>query len=106
MTGAMSRRKGSRAEAAVVNQLRKWWPNARRNFDSGSAGGGDVTGPAGVSIEVKCVEKLNIWQALEQAARDADPLHLPVVVFKRNGTDWYAALPADELWTLLKLREA
>ena len=106
MTGAMSRRKGSRAEAAVVNLLREWWPNARRNFDSGSAGGGDVIGPPGCSIEVKCQERLNIWAALEQADRDADPLHTPIVVFKRNGTDWYAALPAAELFALLKLREA
>jgi len=103
----MSRTKGARAEAEVVSILRAaGWPHARRVFDSGSAGGGDVQGPAGVVFEVKRTERLNIWEAIEQAETGATNRELPVVAFRRNRSGWYAALPLDELLALLKLREA
>lgn len=103
----MSRTKGSVAELEVTRLLRDaGWPHARRVFDSGSSGGGDVQGPPGVVFEVKRAEKLNIWQALEQAEAGATNRELPVVAFRRNRSGWYAALPLDELLALLKLREA
>jgi len=102
-----SRSKGNRGEVEVVHLLREHgWPHARRVFDSGSAGGGDVQGPAGVVIEVKRTERLRIHEALEQAASGCAPHDIPVVAFRRNGGEWFAALPLDELLALLKLREA
>lgn len=105
--GAMSRTKGVRAEAEVVSILRAaGWPHARRVFDSGSAGGGDVQGPPGVVFEVKRTERLRIHEALEQAAAGCQPHELPVLAFRRSRGRWYAALELDELLALLRLREA
>jgi hypothetical protein len=53
------------------------------------------------SVECKNQEALNIWKALEQADRgDRDPL----LVFKRNHSDTYCALPFDALLDLLEER--
>lgn len=104
---ALSRRKGAGAELEVTRLLRDaGWPHARRVFDSGSSGGGDVQGPPGVVFEVKRTERLKIWEAIEQAEAGATNRELPVVAFRRNRSGWYAALPLDELLALLRLREA
>lgn len=101
-----SRVKGQRGEVEVVHMLREHgWPHARRVFDSGSAGGGDVQGPPGVVIEVKRTERLAIHQALAQAEAGCAPTEIPVVAFRRSRSGWYAALPLDELLALLRLRE-
>ena len=52
------------------------------------------------SVEAKNVESLNVWKALEQAQANANGAH-PLLVFKRNRTDIYAALPLDTLLALL-----
>jgi hypothetical protein len=56
-------------------------------------------------IEVKFVEALNIWGALEQArlgaARVKGRSLVPVVFFKRSRTALFVALNADDLWRLL-----
>ena len=105
--GAMSRRKGSRAEAELVAILRAaGWPHARRVFDSGSAGGGDVEGPAGVHLEVKRCERLQVLAWCRQAESEARSTDVPVVAFRTSGEPWRAVLPLDELLALLRLREA
>jgi len=105
--GRASRRRGARGEQEVVELLKAHgWTQARRNFGSGSQGGGDITGVPGVCIEVKLQEALNIWKALEQVHRAAQPTELPVVAFRRNNVGWYAAVPLDEFLALLKLLEA
>ena len=50
-----------------------------------------------LSIECKCVERLNVWQCLEQATVNAQ-LHdgaTPCLVFSRNRSPTYAVLPWD-----------
>lgn len=46
------------------------------------------------SIEMKCVEALNIWGALAQAQENVDH-GVPVVFFKRSGTQMFVALDAE-----------
>ena len=53
------------------------------------------------SVEAKNVEKLNIWQAIEQAEGNNREL-IPLVVFKRNRSDVYCAMKLDDLMNLLK----
>ena len=50
-----------------------------------------------LSIECKCVEKLNVWSCLEQAERNAPPDATPCLVFSRNRAPTYAVVP----WTVL-----
>lgn len=106
--GRASRDKGSRGELEVVEMIRAaGWPFCHRNFDSGSAGGGDVArGPAGVAVEIKRTEALRLREAWKQAVDDAAPRReIPVVMHRWNGGEWIAMLPADELLALLAHRE-
>lgn len=108
MSGMRSRSKGARGELEVVEMIRAaGWPACHRNFDSGSAGGGDVArGPRGVAIEIKRTEALRLREAWQQAQDDARPrLEIPVVMHRWNGGEWIAMLPADELLALLAFRE-
>jgi hypothetical protein len=52
-----------------------------------------------ISIEVKNVEQIRIWESLKQCEDNAAD-HTPVLFFKRNGSKLYACLPAEELLKL------
>ena len=52
------------------------------------------------SIECKNQEKLNIWEALDQAEGNSGK-HTPLVIFKRNRSKTYAVLEFKELLKLL-----
>jgi hypothetical protein len=53
------------------------------------------------AIESKNVERLNIWEALQQAEDNASPESPPIVFFKRARTSLYVAMPATEFLKLL-----
>lgn len=102
-----SRRRGGVGEREVVAVAHAHgFADARRNFGSGAQGGGDITGVPGCAVEVKYQESLNIWNALAQCETAATSIETPVVAFRRNGSQWYAALPLDELFALLQLKGA
>jgi hypothetical protein len=48
------------------------------------------------SIEVKNCEKINIWQALAQAAANSTDELPPILFFKRAHTELYVALRASD----------
>lgn len=104
---AQPRSKGNRAEREIIDMLRGLgWTAARRNFQSGGQGGGDVIGgPQGVHVEVKHRERCAIWEWIAQAANEARPTDCPAVFFRRNRSPWYVAVPADEYLELVKFRE-
>jgi hypothetical protein len=105
---AMQRRKGAAAEREVIAIFRDHgWPNARRTSDgrSQSTRGDVIGGPEGIHVEVKRQERLNVPAALTQAANDANPHDIPVVVHRPSRHEWMATLPLSELLPLLALRE-
>ena len=104
---AQPRSKGSRAEREIIDLLRSMgWKSARRNYQSGGQGGGDIIeGPADVHIEIKHRARCAIWEWLAQAEGEARPTDTPAVFFRRNRSAWYAAVPAEEYLALVKLRE-
>lgn len=106
--GRMSRAKGGRGEREVVQLARAaGFHDAARTHDGRTqVGRGDIAGIPGVHVEVKRREKLAVRAWLDEAAAEAHEHDLPVVAFRQNGGDWYAALPLDELLALLKHREA
>lgn len=97
-----SRAKGKRGELQARDLLRRFGFEARRSQQfAGSVGSADLTHDIpGVHVEVKYVERLNIQEAMEQARRDCGDL-VPVVLHRRNGTDWLVTLPADEFLRLV-----
>lgn len=58
-----------------------------------------------IHIEAKNVERLNIWNALAQSRRDARDDEMATVMFKKNRTDIYVAMPLDEWMELYKAWE-
>jgi Holliday junction resolvase len=104
---AQPRAKGNRAEREVIDLLHEYgWKSARRNFQSGGQGGGDIiAGPTDVHVEVKHRERAAIWEWISQAESEARPTDIPLVAFRRNRSQWYAAVPLDEFLALVKLRE-
>jgi hypothetical protein len=106
MGGAASRRKGSRAEVAVVHALRQagWDADTSRNVLDGRRTGDDIvwTGPA--SIEVKDVTKLDLSGWLRQAQENSGGR--PAVVWhKKRGTadpaGWYVTMTGADFLRLI-----
>ena len=106
--GAASRSKGVRGEQAVVRIFKDHgYPDAERTSNGREQNGKNdiANGPAGVAVEVKFVEKLNVPKALDQLVADSDPLNIPVLVHRPSRHVWMATLPLTDLLPLLKLRE-
>lgn len=107
MSPINSRAKGKRGELEfITTHLVPYWPAAKRNLDQFGDDKRDCVEVAGIHFQVKRVEKLNIWAALDQATAEADAHDLPVVAFRRNRSPWFGALEMSELVALLRLREA
>lgn len=105
--GRKPRSKGNRGELAIIKLFAQYgWKHARRNWQSGGQGGGDILeGPVDCNHEVKNQERLNIWAAIAQSEEAAGATQTPIVWFKRSRSRWYAALPAEDLLAMLQLRE-
>lgn len=99
-----SRAKGKRAELAVAKILREHgFEGARRGVQySGRTGQPDVIGMPGVHLEIKHVEHLNLYDAMEQSSRDAKENEVPWVVHKRNGKPWLCTMTFEEAISLYK----
>lgn len=102
-----SRAKGKRAELEVAKILREaGFPEARRGVQySGLTGQADVVGLPGVHLEIKHVEALNIYNAMEQSARDSRVGETPWVVHRKNNKPYLCTMLFDDALTLYKLAE-
>ncbi len=84
-----SRSKGKRGELEAAHLLQDYGYDARRGQQfSGANGDADVVGLPHIHLEVKRVEKLNIDEALSQSVRDARDDEKPVVLHRKNRTEW------------------
>ena len=88
-----SRNKGKRGELEAAHLLQDYGYDARRGQQfSGANGDADVVGLPHIHLEVKRVEKLNIDDALDQSVRDARDDETPVVLHRKNRTEWKVTL--------------
>jgi hypothetical protein len=55
------------------------------------------------SVESKCVEKLNIWDALGQAEKNTIENTEAILFFKRNRSKMYVAMSAEHFMQLARL---
>lgn len=109
MSGSASRRKGSRAEVAVVHALRRagWDADTSRNVLGGKRIGDDVVWNGPASIEVKNTAKMELAEWLKQAQGNAGD-RPALVVHKKRGVpdsraeDWYCTLTFGDLLRLLE----
>ena len=92
-----SRQKGKRGELDLAKKLREYGYDVHRSVQySGANGDGDLYGLQGVHIECKRVEKLNIDDALSQSIRDAKENEVPVVMHRKNHTEWKVTMKLED----------
>jgi hypothetical protein len=110
MSGAASRRKGNRAEVAVVNYLKAhgWDVETSRNSRGGTQKGADILGDFPLAVEVKNQTRVDLagwWRQAQEQAGDG----LGVVVHKRVGTqeagEWWVTMDLATLVRLLDERK-
>ena len=102
--GKFSRDKGKRGELELVRLIKDNGYEARRTAQYCGK-----TGLAGVSIECKRVEKLNIYDAIAQATRDAEAAghgDLPAVFHRKNNCPWLVTMTAGDWFTIYREWEA
>ena len=110
MSARKSKAKGRRLQNLVRDRLREAVPGLEdddiKSQTMGMTGEDIVLSPAAkrlipYSFECKNVEKLNIWSALEQSSKNCED-RIPALVFTRNHTPTYVALPFEHLIELIK----
>lgn len=99
-----SRAKGARFERKLAGLLRDFgYDNARRGQQySGANGDADVVGLPGIHIEAKAVERLNLYDAMQQSQRDARRNEIPVVIHKKNNCKILVTMAFDDFMQLYK----
>ena len=84
--------------------------DARRSVQyNGKAeeGQADLLGLPGIHVECKRTEKLNLYDAVNQAKRDSDGTEQkPVVFHRRNHCEWLAIMPLDDFMDIYREYEA
>ena len=105
--GKMSRDKGARGEREIASILKQYGYDAYRGQQyCGLDGNADVEGLPGVHLEIKRVEKLNLYDAMAQANRDCKGWDLPVVMHRRNNHKWLVTMELDDWMELYREWEA
>ena len=101
-----SRAKGQRGERAFRDFMRDhgFLKTERGQQRSGSADSPDVKIPEipKLHVEVKCVERLNLPDAMDQSIRDAGEGKIPIVAHKKNRTGWLITMRGDDWIELVK----
>lgn len=101
-----SRDKGKRGELEAAHVLKKHGYDARRGQQfSGINGDADVVGLPYIHLEIKRVEKLNIDEALSQSIRDAKDDEIPVVMHRKNRTEWKITMRLEDWIEMYKTWE-
>jgi len=99
-----SRAKGCRAERKWASKCREEGYDARRGQQfSGSPDSPDVVCDDldFIHFEVKHVERLNVYNAMNQAKDDCGG-KMPIVAHKRNRHDWLVTMTADDFFKLVR----
>ena len=102
-----SKRKGARFERALASKLREYGYECRRGQQyCGANGDADVVGLPGIHIESKAVERLNLYDAVNQSKRDAKDDELPAVFHKKNNCEILVTMPLDVFMDIYREWEA
>ena len=92
-----SREKGKRFERKLASILKKdYGYDCRRGQQyCGANGDADVIGLPGIHIEAKHQEKMQLYDCINQAKRDAKDGLLPVVFHKKNNCEILVSMTLD-----------
>lgn len=98
-----SRQKGAAGEREIAKILRTYYgyKEARRGQQfCGKNGDADVVALPRVHMEVKRVERLNIYDAIDQSKRDARQGEFPAVFHRKNRCEWLVTVQLDTFMQL------
>lgn len=102
-----SKQKGARFERNLASKLKEYGYDCRRGQQyCGLNGNADVVGLPGIHIEAKAVERLNIYDAVNQSKRDAKNNELPAVFHKKNNCEILVTMPLSNWIELYREWEA
>jgi hypothetical protein len=111
MSNASRKARGRRTELVLVERLRTLFPNAAQV--NSAASGADILNTPGLAIEVKARRGLDLPAWMRQAAKNAKPGEMPVLITRLNGQgeewveDWPVILGfGDFLRTVSLLKQA
>ena len=95
-----SKQKGARGERELSKKLQEFGYMTRRSVQyNGRAeeGQADIIGLPYIHVEVKRVERLNIYDAIEQAKRDSKKSdNLPAVFHRKNNSEWLVTMRLED----------
>lgn len=95
------KRKGKEGELELARKLKEYGYDAKRSVQyNGKDGQADVLGLKDIHIECKRVEKLNIYDAIAQAKRDAKNGDKPTVFHRKNRCNWLVTMELDSFMEL------
>ncbi len=103
-----SKQKGARFERQLAGILRtKYGYNCRRTaqYCGNTGDAADVVGLPGLHIEAKHQERMNLYDWMAQAARDARN-GLPAVFHKKNNADILVTMRLDDFMEIYREYEA
>lgn len=101
MSGRSSQAKGRRGEDELANILRGYGYDVQRGGSLTFGEVPDLRGLPGIHCEVKRHERLNVWEALEQAERDSKRFGgRPALFFRRNRSPWFVAMSLPDWMTM------
>ena len=100
-----SRQKGARGERELARRFREQGYDCRRGQQYNGLEGEDVVGLPGVHVECKRTERFHLYDAIDQAKRDANG-KIPVVFHRKNNSEWVSVMTLDDWFKLFREWEA
>ena len=91
-----SKRKGKRGELELAKKLQEYGFNTRRGQQYSGLGGDDVVGLENIHVECKRVERLNVYEAVKQACKDAEADEIPAVFWRKNKEEWLVVMRLED----------
>ena len=103
-----SKQKGKRGELEWAAYCRQQGYDCRRTaqYCGNTGDASDVIGLPGIHQEVKRVEHLNIYEAIEQAERDKKDFEIPIVAHRKNRFPWLVTMKAEDWFRIYREFEA
>ena len=106
-----SKQKGARFERLLASKFREYGYDARRTaqYCGNTGDAADVQGLPHIHVEAKHVERLNIYEAMDQAKRDAGAGgngDIPAVFHKKNNHNILVTVEFDDFMRMYREFEA
>lgn len=100
-----SRAKGAVGEREFARLCRNEGYEVRRTqqYCGNTGDAADCVGLPGIHIEVKRVERLQLYKAMEQAIADSQKFsYIPIVAHRCNGKPWLITMTAEDWFKLYR----